>query len=158
MGKIIEINNKNYNFEFTIEASLYNECTEKVSYLMFSLAQAGNDEDMKSMLKNLSDIPQTTLTMVYAGLLEHHGPCGDIDNSIQTINDAKLLVKEYMKEHKEDGLGNFYEIMNLMTEIMEIDGFFSQIGLTQMMEQNQKVQPKKPQDHKKKTTTKVIEK
>lgn len=151
MSKIINIGNKDYTFEFTIEASLYNECTEKVSNLMFMLSEAGNEEDIKSLVKGLSDVPITALTMFYAGLLEHHGVVGDIDNSITSMNDAKVLAKKYMLEHKEDGKGNFYDLMNEMTEIMENDGFFSQIGLEQMMNMSQ-TETKKPQDHKKKTT------
>lgn len=144
--KIINIGNKDYKFEFTIEASLYNECTEKVTNLLFSIEESQNKEDIKQLLSGLSDIPQTTLTMFYAGLLEHHGEDGD--GTILTKKDAKALIKQYMDEHKEDGKGNFYEIMNEMIAVMEEDGFFNQIGLTQAVENQAKI----PQDHKKKTT------
>jgi hypothetical protein len=144
--KIINIGNKDYKFEFTIEASLYNECTEKITNLLFSIEESQSKEDIKQLLSGLSDIPQTTLTMFYAGLLEHHGEEGD--GTILTKKDAKALIKQYIDEHKEDDKGNFYEIMNEMIAIMEEDGFFNQIGLTQAAENQAKI----PQDHKKKTT------
>lgn len=146
--KIINIGGKDYKFEFTIEASLYNECTTKVTELMFALGEAEGKEDVKELISTLSDIPQTTLTMFYAGLLENHGEDGD--NSILSKKDAKKLIKVYFDEHKEDETGNFYGVMQLMIECMADDDFFKQIGLTQTAQQSEKV-TKIPQDHKRKT-------
>lgn len=155
--KIINIAGKDYKFEFTIEASLYNECTEKVTGLMFALSGSDGKEDIKDILSSLADIPQTTLTMFYAGLLEHHGEDGD--GTILDKKDAKKLIKQYFEEHKEDGTGNFYGVMLEMIACMKDDDFFKQIGLDKMMTQEeeeqaeaQKKEPKKPQDHKKKAT------
>lgn len=155
--RILEIGKKEYKIEFTIEASLYNECTEKVSDLMMNIAQAGEKEDIKKIISAMSDIPQTTLTMFYAGLLEHHGEDGD--GSVITKKDAKKLIKQYFEEHQDDGTGNFYGVMEILVEQMGEDGFFKQIGLEQMLQQTEeKSKPmKQPQDHKKKAT-KVTEK
>ena len=152
--KIININGIDYKFEFTIEASLYNECTEKVVGLMTSIAEGTeNGKGLKDIITTISDIPKTALTIFYAGLLEHHGPECFSANPVNTIRDAKQLLKIYFAEHVKDGTGNFYDVLQIMIEAMAEDGFFKQIGLEQMMnEPAEKKEPKKPQDHKKKAT------
>lgn len=150
--KVINIDGKNYTFEFTIEASLYNECTEKVVTLMSSMEDAKDKESTKELISSMSNIPQTALTMFYAGLLEHHGEDGD--GMIASKKDAKTLIKKYFEEHKDDETGNFYGVMSLMIEVMEDDDFFSQIGLNQLAEGQTKKEPKTPQDHKEKATGK----
>lgn len=146
--KLITIGGKEYKFEFSIEASLYNECTEKVAGLFINLEEA---ENTRQVVTSISDVPHTALIMFYAGLLEYHS------DEIKSIDDAKALIKVYFKEDKEQ---NFYSVLNQMVDCMSDDGFFKQIGLTQMIEamaeEEQEVpkEPKKPQDHKKKTTAK----
>lgn len=146
--KLITIGGKEYKFEFSIEASLYNECTEKVAGLFIDLEEA---ENTRQVVTSISDVPHTALIMFYAGLLEYHS------DEIKSIDDAKALIKVYFKEDKEQ---NFYSVLNQMVDCMSDDGFFKQIGLTQMIEamteEEQEVpkEPKKPQDHKKKTTAK----
>lgn len=153
--KIIKINGIDYRFEFTIEASLYKECTEKTVGLMTSIAEGQeNGKGIKDIISTLSDIPKTALTLFYAGLLEHHGPESITANPVHTMKDAKMLIKQYFEEHVEDGTGNFYDVLQLMIEQMAEDGFFKHIGLEQMMKEPQteetKALPKVPQDHKKK--------
>lgn len=146
---VLNIGGKDYTIEFTIEASLCNKCTEKVTGLMVGLAEAENEDDIKGVVKSIADVPQTTLTMFYAGLLENHS------DEIKSMDDAKELVKTYLKEHREDGTGNFYALMELLIEQMGNDDFFSLIGLDKMFQTEEtKKQAKVPQDHKKKTTTK----
>lgn len=125
--KTINIAGKDYRFEFSIEASLYNECTESVTGIMVTMAEAQGKEDIKAMVTTIADIPKTALTMFYAGLIEHHGYNGD--KTVMGIPEAKSLVKKYLSEHKEDGKGNFYSIMQEMIECMSDDGFFELIGL-----------------------------
>ena len=143
--KLITIGGKEYKFEFSIEASLYGEVTEKVASLMFALDEAGDNDDIQKMVSSLADVPKTSLTMFYAGLLEHHS------HEIRSIEDAKKLVKEYFSEDKEQ---NFYALMQDMIECMNDDDFFKQNGLGQMMAVPTEKEVKKPQDHKKKTTAK----
>lgn len=147
--KVINIGGKDYAFEFTIEASLYNECTEKIGGLMTRLNEAESKDDIYSLICGIADIPGTALTMFYAGLLEHHGVDGD--GSVPDKKTAKALIKKYFDENKDGENGNFYGLMALMIETMADDGFFKLIGLDQVMEQPKK-EPKKPQDHKKKAT------
>lgn len=147
---VLNIGGKEYTIEFSIEASLCNSCTEKVTNLMVGLSESQNEEDIKGVVKSIADIPSTTLTMFYAGLLENHS------DDIQSMDDAKELAKTYLLEHKEDGDGDFYSLMNLMVEQMGNDGFFNLIGLDKMFqtEEEMKNTVKVPQDHKKKSTTK----
>lgn len=151
----IKIGDKEYTIEFTIEASLYNDCTEKVVGLISSVA---GDNDLASVIETMSDVPQTTLTMFYAGLLEHHGEDGD--GTVKSKTDAKRLIKKYFEEHKEDETGNFHGMMGLLLDQMMNDGFFKQIGLVQMMENASQAlaekTPKKPQDHQKKQPSKKV--
>lgn len=152
--KTIKIGDKDYKIEFTIEASLFNECTEKVTGLMYAMSEAGNAENIKNMISSMSDIPQTTLTMFYAGLLEHHGEDGD--KSVLSKNDAKKLIKQYFKEHSEDETGNFYGFMEILIGQMVDDGFFNQIGLVQVA--NQTKEQKKTVSVAKKGTSRTTEK
>lgn len=164
--KTITIGGIDYTFEFSIEASLYSECTEKVTGLMVGAGTSHTKDEnkteeeneknnIKSMLSTMSDIPTVAMTMFYAGLIEHHGALGD--KKVQSIKDAKLLVKTYLEEHKDDEKGNFYALMQEMMECMADDGFFKLIGLDKMftpMEEQKTV--KMPQDHKKKTTKATV--
>ena len=145
---VLNIGNKDYKIEFTIEASLCNECTEKVTNLMMNIAEASGKKAVREVVSSMTDVPQTTMTMFYAGLLEYHGEDGD--GTVVNKDDAKKLLKKYFAEHKEDGTGNFYSLMELLIEQMGNDGFFKQIGLEQMFTQAKEV--KTPQDHKKKAT------
>lgn len=145
--KILEIDGKDYKLEYTIEASLYEDCTERVTTLMLDVSDAEDENGIKNVISAIKNIPQTSLTMFYAGLLEHHGECGD--RTVLSKNDAKILLRKYFDEHKEDETGNFYGMMELLLTQMGEDGFFKQIGLEQMTRPQKPV--KKPQDHKAKT-------
>lgn len=141
--KIINIGGKDYTFEFSIEASMYGDCTESVMNFMFDVGNAQEEQDTRELLKTMTSIPNTAMTLFYAGLMEHHGD--DITNMAQ----AKELVKVYFKESG----ANFYSIIQEMLECMGDDGFFDLIGLTAMTAETTKPM-KQPQDHKKKVTKK----
>ena len=143
--KVIKIGNKEYKFEFTIEASLYGECTEALTAFLTNVGSAGTN--LKEVLKSISDIPQTALTLFYAGLLEHHGEDGD--GTVTTKKDAKRLIKQYFEDKKGTDESDFYAIMALMIEVMEEDGFFKRTGLERILTAGTEKLQKKPQDHKK---------
>lgn len=148
MYKIININKKDYKLEYSLEASLYPESTEKL--LEFISLDAGNDKnEIKSIIKGVSNVPQTTLHMFYAGLLEHHGTGSDGDGTVTSIEDAKTLLKQYISENKT----SFYTVMEMIIEQMDEDGFLDLIGLNDMIQTKKeelKKTPKVPQDHLKK--------
>lgn len=146
--KRITIDGKEYVFEFSIEASMYSECTENVMELFRTIGEAQSQEDARKLIKGISDISTVAVTMFYAGLMEHHGIEGD--RTVLSLSDAKKLVKAYLNEHKEDGKGNTYSIMEEMMEVMADDGFFEVIGLAQMMRGEEKA-PKTTQGRKKAT-------
>ena len=134
--KKITINKKEYTFEFTIEASLYDDCTKSVMDMIVKggmLQGAAESNDAESALENLIDtianLPQKALTLFYAGLLEHHGPEGD--GSIQGMSDAKKLLVTYLKESGKSFRDILGDMMNLMAE----DSFFELIGLDKMTEE-----------------------
>lgn len=159
--KRITIGQKEYTLEFSIDATLYNECTEKVMDLMVSagIAQAEAEDDKLSEKEKITvmanaftttvaDIGNRALTLFYAGLLEHHGASGD--NTVTSKQDAKRLIAQYINENA--GL-SLYDIVNEMVEEMGKDHFFEKIGVEKMVSNaNQTVekQIKTPQDHKKK--------
>lgn len=152
--KTIEIGGKEYTLVYTVEASLYGELTEKITSLMADVGMAQNQNDIKKMITSMSDVPQTVLTMLYAGLLEKHG--SEVgDGTITSKADAKKLIRQYFEEHSTDDGGNFFSIMEMLIETMADDDFFNRIGLAQMLATDEKAQkqPKQPQDHKKKEKT-----
>ena len=101
---------------------------------------------VKNIIKGMSSIPQTTLHMFYAGLLEHHGTGSDGDGTVTSIDDAKTLLKQHISENKT----NFYAVMEMIMGQMAEDGFLDLIGLNEMLqteEEEPKKTPKVPQDH-----------
>lgn len=146
MYKIITIDEKDYKLEYTIEAALYKECTEKLIEFMGKTIGASEaaivpkemDEAQQyqylqnilhQTISGITNIPDVALTIFYAGLLEHHGEDGD--RSIVTQKDAKRLVKKYFKEQEnvENGVTDFVALINLCLEQMGEDGFFKRTGL-----------------------------
>lgn len=133
--KRITINNKEYTFEYSIEASLYDECTISV---MDVFVKAGMSEafakngDAKSamneMLETMAGLPNRVVTLFYAGLLEHHGENGD--QSVLSRNDAKKLLSTYLREGKK----SYADVNNELMEAIVEDNFFDLIGLNQILE------------------------
>ena len=131
--KRITINGKEYTVEYTIEASLYDDCTLSMMdmFVKGGMVQgAAQDRDIEGAMKNLmetiANLPQKVLTLFYAGLLEHHGPEGD--RSVQSRNDAKKILAKYLNENKK----SFRDVLEELTEVMVEDNFFDLIGLNQM--------------------------
>lgn len=149
MYKVLNIGGKEYRLEYSIEASLYDDCVSSVTSLMVGINESETKKDVKELVKQISNIPMTTLKIFYAGLLEAHGSSGD--GTVPDINAAKAIIKTYLDEHKDDDSGNFYGIMILCIEKMGEDDFFNLIGLNGMLGIKPEKEPKKPQDHKKKT-------
>ena len=153
--RTLTIGNNEYIIEFSIEASLHKECIDTVTGLMTNVAMAKSKADIRALISAMSNVPQTALHMLHAGLLEHQPGL--------TIEKTKSILKEYMVERKGKEDGNYYSLMELLLEDMENDDFFEMIGLDKMFQTNSEEaeemnKPKKPQDHKKKSSTKVTEK
>lgn len=139
----LTINGKEYTFKFSIEASLYNECTESAMNMILSFGEAqgeaesvkigdseAKDHFMSAMRKTFStvaNVPSTALTLFYAGLMEYHGASGD--NSIRSISDAKKVLSDYLRESEQ----NFYDVLNLMLECMGEDHFFELTGISRVL-------------------------
>ena len=68
MYSIIKIGGKEYKLEFTFEASMYSDCVSSVMSVLGGLSGG----DMRTQIASMSDIPKTAVTLLYAGLLEHH--------------------------------------------------------------------------------------
>ena len=151
--KIITINSKEYTLEYTIEASLYKEGVEALTRYMMQM-DPSMLESPEAVISSIADLPRTVLRMFYAGLLEYHS------EEVKAEKDAKMLLKEYFTEHKDDETGNFYGMMTVIFECMKDDGFFNQLGLTQMLaepEATEKV-TKITQDHKRNQVSKAGDK
>lgn len=166
----IKANNKEYNLEYTFEAALDKKCVDMCwnyfsgAYMMKGQALEGAEEKtlanavtIDKMIDGMSDIPKMTVYLFYAGLLENHA------EEIKSEEDAKVLLKAFRKENKEDERATFSGMLNAIRTQMEDDGFFKDIGLQEFMdnmkaknqpeEQETPKAPKVPQDHKKSTKT-----
>lgn len=143
------VGGKEYNIEYSIEASLYKDFTEKMIDIIDKFSEQKELVDKKKFIETVLDIPSTTITMLYAGLLENYE---DI-----TVKEVKGIVKEYLKEPSETQR-DFFTLMSMLVDEMASEGFFGLIGLGNVTVQKTK-EPKIPQDHKKKETkAKVTEK
>lgn len=159
----IKVNGKEYNLEYTFEAAHDKKCVD-VCWSHFSGANMikgvalGEVDDgtieqtmtMDRLIGAMSDIPGTTLYLLYAGLLENHS------DEITCEADAKAWYKQFCKENPDDEKAMDSEMLLAIKEQMEKDGFFKRIGLQDFLDQTQeeekpKKPPKKPQDHKQKS-------
>lgn len=143
----LTIGGKEYTFRFSIEASLYNECTEAMMnmFLSFGEAQGAAESAVETVNDNIasakaqvmsalrkaftsiSNVPQTALTLFYAGLLEEHS------DSVRSKNDAKKLLAQFISEVEDEKNKNFYYVVNLMLDIMGEDHFFDLTGLSKLL-------------------------
>lgn len=156
----LTINGKEYTFKFSIEASLYNECTEATMNMFLSFGEAQGEaeiagsEDLASAKKqymsalrktfsSVANIPQTALTLFYAGLMECHGASGD--NTVRSISDAKKILADYLRESES----NFFDVNNMMLECMGEDNFFELTGIAKILNQMDGEEKKKPGKSKK---------
>ena len=97
MYKLLKIGGEDYKLEYTIEASLYADCVSSLTGLMTDIEMAGTSNDIKKVLSGISNIPNTALTLFYAGLMEAHGTHPDGDGRVPDIQAAKLLIAKYIK-------------------------------------------------------------
>ena len=138
--KTIKIGDKEYTLEFTFEAA---ECRGLVQSMFnilsgaYILRNAGgavggdlskeeeNATAFRCMVDGSSemvaDIPHICRVGFYAGLLE---------NNEVSEDEAKELMKQYMKENKI----SFHGMYELLKQCMEDDGFFDLSGLTEMIQ------------------------
>lgn len=167
--KTITVDNKDYVLEYTFAAAEHRGLVQKMfnvisgAYVVKHSGAIKDDENAKTteegrketekkavgamvdgVSEMVSEIPHICITAFYAGLLE---------NNPLSEDEAKNLMKTYMKENKI----SFKKLYTEIKECMEDDGFFDLSGLTEMMnEMNESVEkqakkaPKQPQDHKNK--------
>ena len=153
----LTINGKEYTFKFSIEASLYNECTEAMMNMFLSFGEAQGEAEgaadiakdniegarthlmsaMRKTFTSISNIPQTALTLFYAGLLEEHS------DSVRSKNDAKALLAHFINELEDENNKNFYYVVNLMMDIMGEDHFFDLTGLSKVLGTEEQTEEKK---------------
>ena len=157
--KIIKIGNKEYTFEFTFAAAEHKQLVQSMfnvmsgAYIMKNGEFDDKGEAATAMFNGASemvaDVPHIAKIGFYAGLLEHNP---------MTEEESNALMKQYMIEYKKSYRGVFEELKS----IMETDGFFDLSGLTEIIEEmnkpleemeQMKDTVKKPQDHKKKSTS-----
>lgn len=144
MYKVLKIGNKEYKFEYSLEASLYDQGIESLLDFLSNTAGAANMDKvtdgmdtgdkkeavgiiMDKLKNTITNIPRTAITLFYMGLLEHHGEDGDC--TVTSFGDAKRLAKQYYIDHEEEGTDTPVDLINLCLEQMGEDGFFKRTGL-----------------------------
>lgn len=152
--RTIKIKDKEYTLEFTFEAAEHKNLVQSMfnlltgAYIAKQGVEVKNEESatlamINSVSDMISDMPKIVKTAFYAGLLEHHKVSEE---------ESFSLLKQYMTENKI----SYKKMLDNIKTYMEEDGFFDITGLTetvQEMTQNVKKVVKKPQDHKKKSTS-----
>lgn len=165
----LTVGGKEYLLEYTFEAAHNKKCVDACwnyfsgAYMVRGTALdelqgsevANKMATVDKMIDSMSDIPEMVITLLYAGLLENHGPDSS-DPVIIGDRDARNLYKQFCKENPEDSRVSDFEMLDAIKAQMEKDGFFKRIGLEkflQQMTQTEEVETQKiPQDHKKKTS------
>lgn len=153
--KTITVDGKEYKLEFDFAAAEVGELVQKMFEVKSGLyvarsAQAGNNVGVAILDgtgEMLATIPRICVLAIYAGCLEH--------NTV-SMDEAKALLKKYMKQEKK----SFRDVYNeIIYPCMEDDGFFVTSGIDKMVdsmnqavenaEQEQTTPKVVPQDHKK---------
>lgn len=155
--RTLKIGEKEYTLEFTFAAAEHKNLVQNMFNILTGAYIVKNGSDLKNASNEqsatiamidgvsdmLSDLPKIVKIAFYAGLLEHHN-----------VSEAESyeLLKKYMIENKM----SFKKLFEDIRKYMEEDGFFDLSGLTETIEtmnEPEKKQIKKPQDHKKKSTS-----
>ena len=150
--KAITVNGSEYKLEFSFEAVEHKELVKKmfdiVSGAIFvksakDLSKPTSEDMIDGSGNMIAELPHICVTAFYAGLLE---------NNPVPQDEAKTLMKAYMKENKL----SFKMLYEELRQCMENDGFFDLSGLREMSESmNEEMEEKItkiPQDHRKKQT------
>ena len=150
--KAITVNGSEYKLEFSFEAVEHKELVKKmfdiVSGAIFvksakDLSKPTSEDMIDGSGNMIAELPHICVTAFYAGLLE---------NNPVSQEEAKTLMKAYMKENKL----SFKMLYEELRQCMEDDGFFDLSGLREMSESmNEEMEEKItkiPQDHRKKQT------
>ena len=150
--KAITVNGSEYKLEFSFEAVEHKELVKKmfdiVSGAIFvksakDLSKPTSEDMIDGSGNMIAELPHICVTAFYAGLLE---------NNPVPQDEAKTLMKAYMKENKL----SFKMLYEELRQCMEDDGFFDLSGLREMSESmNEEMEEKItkiPQDHRKKQT------
>lgn len=140
MYKTLTINGTDYKLEYSIEASLYRDCIDKVSGMLFNVVAGQASKEMQPIISAMSDIPTTAITVFYAGLLEHHGVDGD--NSVPNIGTAKRLAVSILRDNDNE-VKNWYDLLVICMDQMGEDGFFDLVGLSEILNTEESPVPKK---------------
>ena len=150
--KAITVNGNEYKLEFSFEAAECKDFIKKMFDVVSGAILVKNAQDMSKPTQEdmidgsasmVAEIPHICITGFYAGLLE---------NNPVSQEEAKTLMKAYMKENKL----SFKMLYEELRQCMEDDGFFDLSGLREMSESmNEEMEEKItkiPQDHRKKQT------
>ena len=150
--KAITVNGNEYKLEFSFEAVEHKELVKKmfdiVSGAIFVksakyLSKPTSEYMIDGSVNMIAELPHICVTAFYAGLLE---------NNPVSQEEAKTLMKAYMKENKL----SFKMLYEELRQCMEDDGFFELSGLREMSESmNEEMEEKItkiPQDYRKKQT------
>lgn len=155
--RTITVNGNEYVLEYSFEAAENQECVQAMFQMVsgaYVIKRAPQVEDgdevsattamLDGVAEMVSVIPHVATIAFYAGLLEHNPMSKD---------DAKALMRAYMKENKI----SYNKIYEEIKTCMEDDGFFDLSGLTEMLQTMEKSAEDKVREIKsaqKKTATK----
>lgn len=130
----IKIQNNEYNLEFTFAAAEHKDLVQSMfnvmsgAYIVRNGMHTEKEESSNAAAamidgaaEMVADIPRICGIAFYAGLLEN--------NSVSE-EEARELMKKYMKENKL----SFYRLFEDLKKYMEDDGFFDLAGLTEMLQ------------------------
>ncbi len=123
MKKVID--GKEFVIEYGPVAML--SCPECVEHVL-NLVHLNEQKDIPLSRRFgtiMKDVPQITLLLFHAGLLEHHGEDGD--KTVLSLNDAKSLLKKYFKENAEET--TFISLLAELVEQMTEDNFLALLGM-----------------------------
>lgn len=153
--KKLTINGKEYTLEYSFDAVEDRDCVQAMFKILSGAyvarrAVGVNENDIieagsaiiDGMSDQVTEIPHVVNVTFSAGLLENHEGV--------TKEEAKNLLRTYMKETKTSYMGMF----ELIRDCMEEDGFFDLSGLTEMIQAMNNAAMEKTEKITKKKTTK----
>lgn len=129
--KTITVNSNEYKLEFSFEAAEYKDIVQKMFKVLSGAYVVEESKDMQNPTTKdiingtanmIGDTADICVTAFYAGLLE---------NNPLSHEEAKTVMRDYMKENKL----SYKKLYDELKNCMETDGFFDLSGLNDMIQQ-----------------------
>lgn len=137
---VLKVKDREYKVRFTYNAFCDTDLLDKTRELLgvFQSNNAETDADVSAMGK-IKDLFVCVRELLFVGFRK--------DNPVKTVQEVGDILDDYHDEATEEDKRGILDLFVILTNELMAEGFLS--GLMQTVEDANKKEVKKPQDHKK---------